>query len=524
VNDLLKEQYDLVDEGSRWPTAHNEVVLVVDKNNEISDMALFALGLRTEAEMNKGLLAAMKGETVDLSNRKSWSFDEIREMEFRLILAAECYEKQLDGSFINLSDTAAGREKLYSNEELGFTLKVVGIVRPKEGISSAALTGSIGYTSALAKEALKRTAESPLLQYQKENPTVDVITGLPFRGDTEITLEQKKTAVLKYLSSLDEAEARAFLLTVMAPTPTKEQIAASYAAVSAYPEPMLRGILTEALKQMGYADISPDDVLANPEMKEMMLQGLAQSMAQQQLIQQQFGSMTSAEMAELLTEEQLEKLYENEKIPHDYSSSTYAKNLTLLGDVNADKPKTIYLYSSSFENKDRVGELINDYNHSVEDEQKISYTDYVKLLMSSITTVINAITYVLVAFVAISLVVSSIMIGIITYISVLERTKEIGILRAIGASKKDVGRVFNAETLIVGFVAGVIGILATILLNQLVNVILFHFTEIPNLKAILPVGAAIILVAISMFLTFVAGLFPSGFAAKKNPVEALRTE
>lgn len=211
-------------------------------------------------------------------------------------------------------------------------------------------------------------------------------------------------------------------------------------------------------------------------------------------------------------------------MPKEFSQSTYAKNLSLLGDVDKDNPATISLYSPSFEDKDMVSTLIQEYNQTVDEEQQISYTDYVELLMSSITTIINAISYVLIAFVAISLVVSSIMIGIITYISVLERTKEIGILRAIGASKKDVGRVFNAETLIVGFVAGMIGILATLLLNQVINIILFHYTGIAALKAVLPVGGAIILVAISMFLTFIAGLVPSGFAAKKNPVEALRTE
>jgi putative ABC transport system permease protein len=269
----------------------------------------------------------------------------------------------------------------------------------------------------------------------------------------------------------------------------------------------------------------------------MVLGMLAQNMAQQQLNQSTYGGMSAAEMFALLIPAQgdsqadvadkqgkIDRLYAEESVPKGYSESDYLKNLSLLGNVDENKPKTIYLYSASFEDKDKIGELIQAYNSSVPEEKQISYTDYVKLLMSSITTVLNAITYVLIAFVAISLVVSSIMIGIITYISVLERTKEIGILRAIGASKRDVGRVFNAETLIVGFVAGIIGIGSTLLLNQVVNRILFHFTEIPNLKAILPVGGAIILVTISMLLTLIAGLLPSRFAAKKNPVEALRSE
>ena len=208
----------------------------------------------------------------------------------------------------------------------------------------------------------------------------------------------------------------------------------------------------------------------------------------------------------------------------NYSESTYEKNLTLLGNVSLDSPSAINLYCDTFENKDLIADLITEYNEGVEEEKQINYTDYVALLMSSVTTIVDAITYVLIAFVAISLVVSSIMIGIITYISVLERTKEIGILRAIGASKRDIRRVFNAETLIVGFVAGALGIGITLGLNVVINIILFNLTGLSNLKAVLPTNAAILLVGISMALTLIAGIFPSGFAAKRNPVEALRTE
>ena len=223
-----------------------------------------------------------------------------------------------------------------------------------------------------------------------------------------------------------------------------------------------------------------------------------------------------------LTDKDYEALYD--EYLDDYSDSTYEKNLTLLGNVSLDSPSAINLYCDTFENKDLIAELIADYNETVPEEKQINYTDYVALLMSSVTTIVDAITYVLIAFVAISLVVSSIMIGIITYISVLERTKEIGILRAIGASKKDIRRVFNAETLIVGFVAGALGIGITLGLNVVINIILFELTGLANLKAVLPTAAALILVGISMALTLIAGIFPSGFAAKRNPVEALRTE
>lgn len=524
VSSLVREKYELIDEGGRWPEAANEVVLIVDEHNEISDLALFALGLRTEEEMNKVMFAAMKGEPVDLSNRKAWSYEEIKQMRFRLLLASECYKKNADGTYTDLSASDSGLESLYGDADRGFTLQVVGIVRPTDDATSAFMSGSIGYTSALADEAMARTQKLGMLDEQKNSPDIDIITGQPFKSDKVITEEQKRTAIHNYLASLSEAEAKQFLCRVLAPEPSEEQIAAKVAEISAYPDPVLRQILSTALKTLGQEGVTVDMVMENPQLKAMAIQAIALAMVQDELNQAAFGDKTVAEMEAMLSAAQVDKLYEEDEIPHDYSKSTYQKNLALLGDVNSDSPSAIYLYAATFEDKDEISALIDSYNGTVEESKKISYTDYVGLLMSSVTTIVNAISYVLIAFVAISLVVSSIMIGIITYISVLERTKEIGILRAIGASKKDVGRVFNAETLIVGFVAGIIGIVITLLLNQVVNVILFHFTGIAGLRAVLPVGAAIILVAISMFLTLIAGLIPSGFAAKKNPVEALRSE
>ena len=211
-------------------------------------------------------------------------------------------------------------------------------------------------------------------------------------------------------------------------------------------------------------------------------------------------------------------------MPATVSNGTYEDNLKLLGDVDLASPKTINIYASTFADKDAISDAIEQYNNSVSEDDQIDYTDYVALLMSSVTTIINAISYVLIAFVAISLVVSSIMIGIITYISVLERTKEIGILRAIGASKRDISRVFNAETLIEGFCSGAIGIGITLLLIIPINLAVHHLTGIESLNAILPPVGGAALVVISMALTFIAGLIPSGIAARKDPVEALRTE
>ena len=245
-------------------------------------------------------------------------------------------------------------------------------------------------------------------------------------------------------------------------------------------------------------------------------------------MQQQLASLSQQQLAMALeytelSDWQYEHIY-NELMPPRYSDSTYDQNMELFGYVDMDSPDSISLYATTFSDKDEIARIIDEYNASADEEQQISYTDYVAILMSSISTIINAISYVLIAFVAISLVVSSIMIGIITYISVLERTKEIGILRAIGASKRDVSNVFNAETLIEGLAAGLIGIGLTLLLNIPINAIVQHLTGIESLRAILPVAGAVILIVISMLLTFIAGLIPSRFAAKRDPVEALRTE
>ncbi|MDD6472671.1 MAG: ABC transporter permease, partial [Bacteroidales bacterium] len=259
-------------------------------------------------------------------------------------------------------------------------------------------------------------------------------------------------------------------------------------------------------------------------------QMIGQQVKEQYAVQmsQLYRNLTDEQLAEefgllVLEEDDYLWIYEN-AMPPVFSESSYKDTLKKLGYVDLESPSTINIYASTFEDKDMVAEAIEHYNDKVSDEDQISYTDVVAMLMSSITTIINVISYVLIAFVAISLVVSSIMIGIITYISVLERTKEIGILRAIGASKKDVSRVFNAETLIIGFSAGAIGILMTLLLNIPINMIVHDLTAIYSLNAALPWKGAVGLVIISMVLTFVAGLIPSGIAAKKDPVEALRTE
>ena len=459
-------------------------------------------------------------------------------MDFRLFLQSECYQKQLDGTFSDISKNDSGLSFLYDSEKLGIDLKIVGIVRPGEDTSSSILSGTIAYTSQLTEYAIEKTANSELIQAQIANPETDILTGKPFKpvDAPQLTDAEKKEAVLAQMALMDDATKLA-MFTKLISTPTDEQVKA---ALDAQIEAAggLKNFAAAALVQQtpgmtfesalaAIESANMDDETLYYTLYDPFKEVFSQQYAEQ--MKQELSGKTPMELMAMmgqimatLDDKSFASLYD--EYLDNYSESTYENNLVLLGNVSLDSPSAINLYCDTFENKDLIADLIEEYNGTVEEEQQIKYTDYVALLMSSVTTIVDAITYVLIAFVAISLVVSSIMIGIITYISVLERTKEIGILRAIGASKKDIRRVFNAETLIVGFVAGALGIGITLGLNVVINIILFKFTGLANLQAVLPTNAAFLLVGISMALTLIAGLFPSGFAAKRNPVEALRTE
>ena len=438
-NELLKTQYDIVK--GKLPEKHNEVVLIVTKNNEITDYTLYALGMKSDEELKKILAEMQSGEETDKEFEKSpieeFTFDEILALRFKMLVNTDYYEKQ-NGVWVDKSD-----DELYMIDkvEKAEEIKVVGIVRPKEGMKTSTVGGTVGYTSALRDHLISRVNESEIVKEQKEKKETDVFSGLPFETD------EQKTYTME--------EIRAYVLTLP------------------------------------------------PEQQAEIGAGISQMTAM---------NMPEEKMAELLAK----SLFKS-------SDATYDGNLSVMGVSDLSRPSLINIYPKDFESKDAIADIIEDYNSKANEADKITYTDYIGIMMSSITTIINAISYILIAFVAISLVVSSIMIGIITYISVLERTKEIGILRAVGASKKDISRVFNAETLIVGFVAGVIGIGATLLLIIPINAIIQNLANI-TAKAQLPLVAAIILVGISMFLTFIAGLFPSRVASKKDPVVALRTE
>ena len=298
-------------------------------------------------------------------------------------------------------------------------------------------------------------------------------------------------------------------------------------------ETMESTLLTALIQQMGMNEKDVSEYLSamsEEDLKELYQQMLVEGIKMQYAagVQTQMAGMDPAMQAAALDAElpnyttaQCAQYYEEVLV---FSDSSYDANMLQLGSIDLNDPASVNLYASSFENKDVIEEVIAEYNESVDELSQIRYTDYVGIMMSSITTIINAITYVLIAFVAISLIVSSIMIGVITLISVQERTKEIGILRAIGASKRNVSSMFNAETMIIGFTSGLIGVGVTYLLCIPINLILNALTGIANLKAILPLPAALLLVAINVLLTLISGIIPSRSAAKKDPVIALRTE
>ena len=442
--DLVKSQYDLLI-GS-WPKEYNEILLVVDKNNEIPDYALFALGLKPQEELDEILKAVKEGRKPNIKE-SSYMFSDLLNLTFKLVLKADLYEQNKSGSGYELMEN----DQEYMKKLLSqcVDLKVTGIIRPNEDAVAQSIRGVVCYDSSLIEYIINETNSKEIVKKQLANPKVDVFTNLPFMSE-DLTMESLNQLIE---SIPDETQ--------------KAQIKKSI----------------EEAKANGYSD-------------EMIISFIRTN---------------------------LDKILSYSGI----TIGTYEGNLTKLGVGSFDKPKAINIYPLNFSSKDEIVKIIEEYNKKVTSEGRIDlvieYTDYIGILMSSISDVIDAVSYVLFAFVAISLVVSSIMIGIITYISVLERIKEIGVLRSVGASKLDISRVFNAETIIIGFSSGVLGILITLLLLIPINIIIGNLANIHNV-AKLPVEGAFILIAISVVLSVIAGLIPAITAARKNPVEALRSE
>ena len=548
IAEQVKNQYDLV--YGAWPQNHDEVVLFISGNNEISDLMLYALGYIASDDMNDVLTKMMNGETINAESM-SWSYEELCATNFKLILPAEYFQYDpATGGYTDMSATRTGMDYLYNSSDVGTKLKVVGIARPSEESNSGMVTGAIGYTAALTTFAIAETEKMEIVSRQMTDPTLDIFLNLPFRTDdyVEPSVQEKSEKITEYLSGLTAQEKADAYIDMMS-QPSDEYVAGVVAQ-------QMAGMTRESIEQMivqqyagemgvdaetiaGYiAEMSDEQLFAQVEeaitasVREQYAAAVVQQMSAM-TIEQLAGAMdlllggdemTLAYMHMApLSDAQYVYLYDN-YMPPVVSESTYQKNMDRLGYVDSESPATISIYATTFAEKDEIAELIAQYNDTVEEDDKITYTDYVALLMSSITDIISGISYLLIAFVSISLIVSSIMIGVITLISVQERTKEIGILRAVGASKKNVSTLFNAETLIVGLGAGAVGIITTLILIVPINAILYHYTGLEGLKAALPAVGGIALVAISALLTLISGIIPSRSAAKKDPVVALRTE
>lgn len=533
--DMLKTEYEVL--AGRLPEAYNEVVVLVTDRNELSDVTLYTLGLRDQGELEGMMSSVMAGESFDLDTGDlSFSYDDLMGMEFSMLTAPEFYQKNDDGTWTDMRSDSEFMEQAAEN---GLKLKVVGILKPDaDSLISSTNSGGIGYTHALTEYMIDKTNSSELVKAQKENPDVDVFTGIEFpKADEEEEQPMSQSEAMEMLTGMLTEEQRTKLNEGIMAALTEEQQAQIQSAMMGMVSDeqmnsIMMGVLTpEQLTQLqSGADVN--SLLTDAQKAQMSAQIAASLTAEQnaELSEMMNGMADPTKMytifMQVLTTDQLRQLMDMTKEP-ETTDATYDGNLKLLGVAELSEPSSMKIYATDFESKEKITQLIEKYNDSkiVDDNQAdvINYTDYVGLMMSSVSDIINAISYILIAFVAISLIVSSIMIGIITYISVLERTKEIGILRAMGASKRDISNVFNAETLIVGFSAGVIGIAVTLLLNIPINIIIENITGIANV-ALLPWQGGVILVVISMLLTLIAGLVPAGVAAKKDPVEALRTE
>ncbi len=535
VSSTIKSQYDLI--YGAWPTAYNEVVLVLNKNNEVSDLVLYILGFKDSSKLPELMQKAMAGEVMDDPGITEWSYADICAKKYRLILPVEQWQKNsATGTYTDMSLTVSGMEFLYNSEDIGTDIKITGILRPAEDASAGMLNGTICYTRALTEHIITTTQNSDIVKAQKADPDTDVFTGLPFLTEDSVlpTEEEKVTQIKAYIKEQSVTD-QAKMYTYIAAIPADEY-------VEALVQQQMQGLTRQQIEQQVIAQYTQemqvdaetvadyiaqmDDQTLFDRVKEALSQGIREQYSAQ--AQGQLALLNDQQKATMLagatlTQGQYVQLYD-EFMPPVYAEADYEENSKLLGMVDKADPAGVNIYALTFKDKDRISDIIDGYNKTAAEDDVINYTDYVALLMSSITGIISGVSYLLIAFVGISLVVSSIMIGIITYISVLERTREIGILRAIGASKRDISNVFNAETLLVGLTSGLIGIGASLLLNIPINMIVHHFTDLDTLRAALPPVGAIILVVISMSLTLIAGLIPSRFAAKKDPVEALRTE
>ncbi len=581
---LLEQQYDVV--AGDWPSDANEVVLVVNSNNSISKMALYMLGVLPHDDLEEIMNSLMTNGEYDSTPMEPYDYKFFLNMKFRLLLSSDFYNRSdrtyvYEGNTYNIWNDlrlSPGYDQASFVKDRGIELRISGIIRPKEGASATSISGAVGYTKALTDYVLEQTGKSEIIKQQKSTPTVNVLTGLTFERThytpeniSELidkidnsTMEQfyaYMTEMIKTTPGLSEqlkvnkdnfagmfmlmsSEKQAAILTSVieaARASDPDSTAGLFAIISKMTENKIQVTADNFIMLLPSLDVSHiyTALVGVPASEQMPIavNGLV-TLAGDGVMGKIYENMTDM-LLELEVNEEIfisilhtltaedENFIMIEETLYNMApqiDATYESVLDELDAIEAAEPMSINFYAKDFESKDAIERFIKDYNDSAKDVDKIEYTDYIGIMMSSVTTIINAITYVLIAFVSISLIVSAIMIGVITLISVQERTKEIGILRAIGASKRNISSMFNAETMIIGFSSGLLGVVVTYLLCIPINIILRFATGLDNLRAFLPWEAALLLIVISVMLTLFAGIIPSRSAAKKDPVVALRTE
>lgn len=576
ISSIVTDNYDVV--YGTWPENFNEIVLVLNRENSISAKKLYQLGFITEDQYNTA--------SEDIKNGKEakdiiLKYNEICEHEFFMVPTCDMYLKNENGTFTRIENYSDYEKELTENK---VKLKIVGIIRPKEDAENTTISSTLAYTSLLTDYIIEYTNKSEVVSAQKKTPSINVLSGTKFQVTSD---EEKITETKSYIKSLDEqGKANLYRMMILSgqsdteagvpsfsmpsipdisstpqgtvtPETTLPVVPETTVPTTQIPETTLptesdtttevvttpeQGIIAQQQDALNKAQATigmqqgaltnaqqviagQQSALAQSQSQLVMLTGV---LKQIQYAMNEMASMTEESKLADKMDEWLENSADDEMLLTIYDQyigeATFDDNMTEFGSISYDAPSSISIYTDSYEDKDNVALCIENYNANQDEDSKITYTDYIALITSSVTTIINGISYVLIAFVAISLVVSCIMIGIITHISVMERTKEIGILRALGASKSNISQVFNAETFIIGCCSGLIGIIVSLLSLNPINAIISLLTEITDLDAQLPFGAAVILIIISIIITIIGGLIPSRKAAKKDPVVALRTE
>ncbi len=457
ISSAITENYDLV--YGKMPQKYDELVLVLDKNNEVSLITLYEMGMLPSEDYKKLMRKITDSEKVKIDT-EVWKYEDMLKKEILLLPASDTYEKNKNGLYSKITDKEVLSELV---KEKAVHLKITGIIRPGKDDQASLIKTSLGYTKALTDYLIDYAEKSEIVAAQKKDETKNVVNGMTFEPKNR---HEKIDDVIRFFDNMGISEKAKMLRSMMA----------MFSAGSSFSSKLNETDETKLAEQFDtFLDNASDQILL--------------------------------------------RMYDTYISP-----GNLADNYTAFGIASKDAPVSISIYADTFEDKDNISACIEKYNDKVEEADKIIYTDYVGLLMSSVTTIVDVISYVLIAFVSVSLIVSSIMVGIITYISVMERTKEIGILRAIGASKRNISQVFNAETFIIGLFSGIIGIATTILILLPANEIIHHLIESNDFNAALPVGHALILIVLSVVLTLIGGLIPAKKAAKQDPVKALRSE